>query len=171
MADDMGAAKERRILVAVDESEESMNALSWCLKNVLVSTSSSTDTLILLYVKPPRVVYSALDGIGYLFSSDIMETMQKYSNNIADCVIEKAKRMCREQFQDVKMETMIEHGDPRDFICQIVEKLHVDMLVMGSHGYGVIKRAFLGSVSNHCAQNVKCPILIVKRPKSASGSK
>lgn len=64
MADDMGAAKERRILVVVDESEESMNALSWCLKNVLVSTSSSTDTLILLYVKPPRVVYSALDGTG-----------------------------------------------------------------------------------------------------------
>ncbi|KAG5226225.1 universal stress protein [Salix suchowensis] len=150
MADDMGAAKERRILVVVDESEESMNALSWCLKNVLVSTSSSIDTLILLYVKPPRVVYSALDGT-------------------ADCVIEKAKRMCREQFQDV--ETMIDHGDPRDFICQIVEKLHVDMLVMGSHGYGVIKRAFLGSVSNHCAQNVKCPVLIVKRPKSAFGSK
>ncbi|KAJ6757046.1 ADENINE NUCLEOTIDE ALPHA HYDROLASES-LIKE SUPERFAMILY PROTEIN [Salix koriyanagi] len=171
MADDMGAAKERRILVAVDESEESMNALSWCLKNVLVSTSSSKDTLILLYVKPPRVVYSALDGTGYLFSSDIMETMQKYSNDIADCVIEKAKRMCREQFQDVKVETMIEHGDPRDLICQIAEKLNVDMLVMGSHGYGVIKRAFLGSVSNHCAQNVKCPVLIVKRPKSASGSK
>ncbi|KAJ6669973.1 ADENINE NUCLEOTIDE ALPHA HYDROLASES-LIKE SUPERFAMILY PROTEIN [Salix viminalis] len=68
--------------------------------------------------------------------------------------------MCREQFQDVKVETMIKHGDPRDFICQIAEKLHVDMLVMGSHGYGVIKRAFLGSVSNHCAQNVKCPVLI-----------
>lgn len=29
-------------------------------------------------------------------------------------------------------------------------------------------RAFLGSVSNHCAQNIKCPVLIVKRPKNAS---
>ncbi|KAB5521026.1 hypothetical protein DKX38_025345 [Salix brachista] len=175
MADDMGAAKERRILVAVDESEESMNALSWCLKNVLVSTSSSTDTLILLYVKPHRVIYSALDGTGRTtnktFHNPSIIDFPKYSNDIADCVIEKAKRMCREQFQDVKVETMIEHGDPRDFICQIAEKLHVDMLVMGSHGYGVIKRAFLRSVSNHCAQNVKCPVLIVKRPKSASGSK
>lgn len=26
-------------------------------------------------------------------------------------------------------------------------------------------RAFLGSVSNHCAQNVTCPVLIVKKPK------
>ncbi|CAK7340561.1 unnamed protein product [Dovyalis caffra] len=169
MADEAGAAKERKILVAVDESEESMYALTWCLKNVSVS-SNSKDTLILLYVMPPRTVYTALDGTGYLFSSDIMATMQKYSNDVADCVIEKSKRMCREQVQDVKVETIIEHGDPRDAICQVAEKLHVDMLVMGSHGYGLIKRAFLGSVSNHCAQNVKCPVLIVKRPKASSGS-
>ena len=64
MADEMGAAKERKILVAVDESEESMHALSWSLKNVLVSNNLSKDTLILLYVKPPRAVYSALDGTG-----------------------------------------------------------------------------------------------------------
>ena len=64
MADEMGAAEERKILVAVDESEESMHALSWCLKNVLVSNNPSKDTLILLYVKPPRVVYSSLDGTG-----------------------------------------------------------------------------------------------------------
>ena len=32
-------------------------------------------------------------------------------------------------------------------------------------------RAFLGSVSNHCAQNVKCPVLIVKRPKSTAENK
>lgn len=35
---------------------------------------------------------------------------------------------------------MIDHGDARDLICQAAEKLHVDMLVMGSHGYGLIKR-------------------------------
>ena len=38
------------------------------------------------------------------------------------------------------METKIEHGDPRDVICQMTEKLGADVLVMGSHGYGLIKR-------------------------------
>lgn len=56
------AAKERKILVAVDEGEESMYALSWCLKNLNVENSK--DTLILLYVKPPKAVYTALDGTG-----------------------------------------------------------------------------------------------------------
>lgn len=56
------AESERRILVAVDEGEESMHALSWCLKNVV--SQNSKDTLILLYAKPPRDVYTALDGTG-----------------------------------------------------------------------------------------------------------
>lgn len=56
------AEKERRILVAVDEGEESMHALSWCLKNVV--SQNSKDTLILLYAKPPRAVYTPLDGTG-----------------------------------------------------------------------------------------------------------
>ncbi|AES61462.1 putative universal stress protein A [Medicago truncatula] len=154
----------RRIMVAIDEGEESIYALTWCLKNLVFQNSK--DHLILLYVKPPRVVYSAFDGTGYLFSSDITATMEKYSQQVADCVLEKAKIVCND-VQNV--ETRIENGDPRDVICQAVQKMGVDILVMGSHGYGVIKRAFLGSVSNHCAQNVKCPVLIVKKPKSTTG--
>jgi nucleotide-binding universal stress UspA family protein len=38
------------------------------------------------------------------------------------------------------VETRVEHGDPRDAICQMAEKLGADALVMGSHGYGLIKR-------------------------------
>ncbi|XP_050273837.1 universal stress protein PHOS32-like isoform X3 [Quercus robur] len=159
------AAKERKILVAVDEGEESLHALSWCLKNVI--SENSKDTLVLLYVKPPRPVFSALDGTGYLFSADMMVAMDKYRNDVAECVVEKAKKMCKD-LHDVKVETKIEHGDPRDVICQMTEKLGADVLVMGSHGYGLIKRALLGSVSNHCAQNVKCPVLIVKKPKSTA---
>ncbi|XP_009630150.1 universal stress protein A-like protein isoform X2 [Nicotiana tabacum] len=162
------AAKARKILVAVDESEESTYALSWCIENII--TGNTNDALILLYSIPPRAVYSSLDGTGYLFSSDILATMERYSNEVAQCVMEKAKRLCKD-LDGVKVETIVERGDARDVICQVAERLHVDMLVMGSHGYGVIKRAFLGSVSNHCAQNVKCPVLIVKKPKTNGTSK
>ncbi|KAK7337691.1 hypothetical protein VNO77_18276 [Canavalia gladiata] len=165
------ARNQRRVLVAVDESEESMYALSWSLKNIVFQ--NSTDTLILLYVKPPHAVYSPLDATGrmddpetpgYLFSSDISAAINKYSQEVADCVLEKAKKLCKE-VQHVKVETRVENGDPRDVICRMSEKLGADVLVMGSHGYGVVKRAFLGSVSDYCSQNVKCPVLIVKKPK------
>ncbi|KAE8675428.1 USP-like protein isoform 3 [Hibiscus syriacus] len=168
--DDQVVAKNRKILVAVDEGEESMYALSWCLKNLVLQ--SPKDTLLLLYAKPPRAVYSSLDGTGYLFSADILATMDKYSNDVAACVIEKAKRICREQADhEVKVEVKVESGDPRDVICEAADKIKADVLVMGTHGYGLIKRAFLGSVSNHCAQNVKCPVLIVKKPKCSSSAR
>ncbi|CAL5402063.1 unnamed protein product [Camellia sinensis] len=181
-------AKERKILVAVDEGEESMYALSWCLNNIVVSQNSK-DTLILIYAKPTPSIYTAVDGTGYLFSPDTMSSMERYSNEVAECVMEKAKRLCKEDHNldpfvnravreqarawlaRVKVETRVESGDPRDVICQAVEKFGVDLAVLGSHGYGLIKRTFLGSVSNHCAQTAKCPVLIVKRPKSDGPSK
>ncbi|CAI0463785.1 unnamed protein product [Linum tenue] len=161
-------------LAAVDESEESIHALSWFVNKILPASSSGhhhRSTLVLVYVKPPPPLYFSPDG--HVFSADVMAAMDKYRNDVAECVMVKAKRVCKQAAGDndngdyqVKVETMIENGDARDVICQVAEKLGVDVLVMGSHGYGPIKRAFLGSVSNHCAQNVKCPILIIKRPKS-----
>ncbi|ONK63185.1 uncharacterized protein A4U43_C07F12280 [Asparagus officinalis] len=64
----------------------------------------------------------------------------------------------------IKVEVKECCGDARDVICDMVEKLGADVLVMGSHGHGFIKRALMGSVSSHCAQNAKCPVVIVKRP-------
>lgn len=55
---------EKRILVAVDESEESMHALSWCLTNLF--PQSIKTILFLLYVKPPPPVYSSIDATGTL---------------------------------------------------------------------------------------------------------
>jgi len=55
--------KERKIMVAVDESEESMYALSWCINNLV----SEANKLVLLYVKPPSAFYS-LDAAGYLIN-------------------------------------------------------------------------------------------------------
>jgi nucleotide-binding universal stress UspA family protein len=51
-------------------------------------------------------------------------------------------------------------------LCAAAEKHRADLLVVGSHGYGAIKRALLGSVSDYCAHHVHCSVMIVKQPKS-----
>ena len=33
-------------------------------------------------------------------------------------------------------------GDARNVLCEAVERHHAEMLVVGSHGYGAIKRSF-----------------------------
>lgn len=40
----------------------------------------------------------------------------------------------------------------------------VDLLILGSRGYGPVARVLLGSVSRHVAQEAPCPVWVVPRP-------
>ncbi|KAH0978163.1 hypothetical protein GBA52_027882 [Prunus armeniaca] len=159
--------RENKIVVAVDESEESMHALSWCLGN-LSSSKNTSNTLVLLYVKPPPV-HSTFDAAGYMFSSDVVATMEKYGTDMVNSVMQRAEAVYRNFHTNahVHIERMVGRGDPKDVICNTVEKLRADTLVMGSHGYGFLKRTLVGSVSDYCAKHVGCPVVIVKHPASA----
>lgn len=42
------------------------------------------------------------------------------------------------QVNDVAAEVI--EGDPRNVLCDAVDKHHASILVVGSHGYGTIKR-------------------------------
>ena len=162
----MMAMMEKRIIVAVDESEESMYALSWCLGNLLAQTTTKSTTLILLYVKPPPPVYSSLDATEYLFAGDAVASMAKYGRNLVNSVMNRAELVFRDFNTKIKVEKKVGSGEAKDVICAAVEKLGADVLVMGSHDYGFFKRALLGSVSDHCAKHVKCHVVVVKRPKN-----
>ena len=163
-----GAASPRRVVVAVDESEESMHALSWCLSNVVSATAAKDaarpPAVVLVHARPPSpLYYPVIDGAGYVVTQEVMDSMDQYMATVADTVVTKAKNICT-AFPGVKVETRVEKGDPRDVICSAAEKAGADMVVMGSRGYGFLQRALLGSVSNHCVHNCKCPVVVVKRP-------
>ncbi|QIS03682.1 universal stress protein [Nocardia brasiliensis] len=46
---------------------------------------------------------------------------------------------------------------------------HARLLVVGTHGYGAIRRGLLGSVSTTLARHAKCPVAVV--PESAGGER
>ncbi|KAK3139965.1 hypothetical protein QOZ80_5AG0393380 [Eleusine coracana subsp. coracana] len=77
-------------------------------------------------------------------------------------VIKKAKDLCA-QVSDAAFEVV--EGDARNVLCEAVEKHRAELLVVGSHGYGAIKRAVLGSVSDYCIHHAHCTVMIVKKPK------
>ncbi|XP_043818011.1 universal stress protein Sll1388-like [Manihot esculenta] len=149
----------RKVVVAVDESNESMHALSRCLANLV----SPTSKLVLLYVKPPPPIYSAFDVAGFHFYNSVISSMEKYSKDLVNSVMERAKVVYKNF--NVKVERAVGSGEAKDVICNTVEKLGADILVMGSHCCGFLKRALIGSVSDHCAQHVKCLVVIVKNPE------
>ncbi|XP_030543186.1 universal stress protein PHOS34 [Rhodamnia argentea] len=156
--------KGKRIVVAVDESEESMHALSWCLTHLISADQpgNGNPTLVLLYVKPPPPVSSFFDAAGYMFSSDVNAAMEKYGCDLVNSVMGRAEAIYRSFSTSMTVERFVGKGEAKAVICNAVEKLRADTLVMGSHGYGFMKRALLGSVSDYCSKHVKCPMVIVK---------
>jgi nucleotide-binding universal stress UspA family protein len=55
------------------------------------------------------------------------------------------------------------HGEPSDELLRLSED--VDLMVVGSRGYGPLGRLMNGSTSNYLAQRVHCPLLVVPPPK------
>ncbi len=47
-------------------------------------------------------------------------------------------------------------------ILEEAENLETDLIIVGSHGYGAVKRFLLGSVSQAVALHAKCSVEIVR---------
>lgn len=56
-------------------------------------------------------------------------------------------------------------GWPKDVILEEAERWGADLIVVGSHGHGVIRRLFLGSVSLAVALGAPCSVEIVRAPQ------
>jgi nucleotide-binding universal stress UspA family protein len=62
----------------------------------------------------------------------------------------------------VETRTLALRGIPVEEICLAAESYEPRFLVIGSHGWGVVKRAVFGSVSTGVLHRVKCPVLVVQ---------
>jgi nucleotide-binding universal stress UspA family protein len=62
----------------------------------------------------------------------------------------------------VETRTVVLRGITVQEICAAVEKFDPRMVVVGSHGWGVVRRALFGSVSNGVLHHAACPVLVIR---------
>jgi nucleotide-binding universal stress UspA family protein len=62
----------------------------------------------------------------------------------------------------VETRAVVLRGFPIEEICLAAEKYQPRYLVIGSHGWGAVKRAIFGSVSTGVLHQAKCPVLVVR---------
>lgn len=63
-----------------------------------------------------------------------------------------------------KAELRVSTGDPGPEICRVAGE-GFDLIVIGSHGSGVVKQVLLGSVSHHVLHHAPCPVLVVREAR------
>lgn len=62
-------------------------------------------------------------------------------------------------------ERLVTHGDPATDIVRVADEGGYDVVVVGSHGSGFVKRVLVGSVSSHVVHHAHCPVLVVRAPQ------
>jgi nucleotide-binding universal stress UspA family protein len=78
--------------------------------------------------------------------------------------LERAAAKFRESKQggNLLVSTEVLTGSPKRVIVEEAETWGADLIVVGSHGYGLVDRFLLGSVSQSVALHAKCSVEIVR---------
>ena len=64
---------------------------------------------------------------------------------------------------EVRALPVLEKGDPVEKLLDVAE-VGVDLLVLGSRGFGPVMRLLIGSVSSRVIRGAPCPVMVVPRP-------
>ena len=77
-----------------------------------------------------------------------------------------AKAAARAEEAGVETRSVVLRGFPVEAICDAAEKFAPQFLIIGSHGWGAMKRALFGSVSTGVLHHATCPVLVVPAEKA-----
>ncbi|KAF1868898.1 hypothetical protein Lal_00048177 [Lupinus albus] len=157
------------VVVTVDGSEESMQALRWALTNLKLRSPSLDSTLTgfftILHVQLPPSIATGLNPGPIPFAGPIgfevpafSAAIEAHQKRITDAILDHALGICSEFNLTAKVKTNVVVGDPKEKICEAVEELHADLLVMGSRAIGPIKRYKLTSHKLDISRGVTCSL-------------
>jgi nucleotide-binding universal stress UspA family protein len=96
---------------------------------------------------------------------DLMETERKRLHKLVDSTATELRKTRADG--KLLIETMVVDGSPKEVIVEEAEKWDADLILIGSHGYGNVKRFMLGSVSQAVATHAPCSVQIVRACKVA----
>lgn len=143
----------RKILVAVDGSNSSLNASTFAID---FAKRYDAELIVLSIISPAPSSQFEYDNIGRVTE---IETTEKEK---AEQDLDKVKQKATENKVMVKIEVLIKYTSIVKEIVEYSEDNKVDMIVIGSRGLTGFKKMLLGSVANGVITYSHCPVLVVK---------
>ncbi|MGO9333907.1 MAG: universal stress protein [Acidimicrobiales bacterium] len=142
---------ERFIVVGVDGSEPSLQALRWSARQARLTGATL------------RVVttWEVSTGTGWvpLFAVDYDPEA------IAKQVLDEAIADTLGDTAGVQVERVVEEGHAAPVL--LAASRGADLLVVGSHGHGAFAGMLIGSVSEHVVRHAPCAVVVVHCDKGA----
>ena len=139
----------QRILVPTDFSDESRAALAYGA--ALAETFSAS--LHLLHVLEAIV---APEAVPVQYESRQLEAAVE-----ATAWEELRGLLAGDEYARLQATLAIEWGTPVSEIIRYAKEQEIDLIVMGTHGRGGLKRLILGSVAESAVRGAPCPVLTI----------
>lgn len=140
-----------RILVPVDFSDCSLDALEYA---VAVAQRAQAAVMLLHVMEP------AAYGLDFTVPHKVAREHER------EALTERlAGLVAALEAANVKSESLVRGGLPRDSILETARAWSADLIVMGTHGRRGLSHALYGSVVESVLRKSHCPILTVRSPK------
>ena len=150
----------KRVLYATDLSKNAMFAFRYA-----VNTAEKHDAeMIVLHVIeeiPPAVrAYAMLNRNIENIRGGVIEGMSATLDEFCKRELQE-KPLLLKRIKGIK----VEEGYPADEILKVADEQKCDVIIMGTHGKGMLTHAFLGSVAERVLRRSRKPVFIIPLPE------
>jgi nucleotide-binding universal stress UspA family protein len=144
---------------------ESKASTRIALKNVLLTTDFSGNSHVAL---PYALAISRHYGSTLHTVHVIPEFNILVPTDPASLDYEREKRSALErireldpELREVRHQAHIRRGRIWEVVSEVIAEHHIDLLVLGTHGYGELRKLVLGSVEDELLRRIPCPVLTI----------
>ncbi|WP_030545503.1 universal stress protein [Streptomyces albus] len=148
----MADRTENRIVVGVDGSEPSREALRWAVRQAEL-TGAEVDA-IMSWEWPGYVTWGGMMPPAAPTDATLEESAQQTLLTTIEETVGKEP--------PVRVRALTQAGGPVQVLLEAARG--ASLLVVGSRGLGGFKGALLGSVSQHVTHHAPCTVVIVRAP-------
>ena len=162
--------KIKKILYATDLSPNSAYVFRYAVNSAI---KHDADIIILHVFEPiPGATTGMLDL--YLDKAQRKKLFEEKVSDTMERIKKRVKLFCEKELKDepggaekVKFIEVCEGFAP-EVILRKADELNCDVIVLGTHGKGIIANTFLGSTSKRVLRRTRKPVFIIPLPKGES---
>ncbi|MGB9699670.1 MAG: universal stress protein [Thermodesulfobacteriota bacterium] len=157
----------KKILYATDLSKNSAYAFRYAVN----SAQKHDAQIYILHVM--ETLPSAAEGLltQFIGEEKLKEKKEEKKKDMVRRIQERLRRFAERELKDdpqtLKRVVAIDvvSGNPAAEILRKAQEVKADVVIMGSHGKGIIPHAFLGSVSEQVLHRIRKPVFIIPLPE------
>jgi nucleotide-binding universal stress UspA family protein len=143
--------KLKRLLLPTDFSESAAHAFTYALS---FACEYEAELYLLHVIEVLPVGYA-----GELFPSSMTQVLDEISS-YARTEMQKLGENARSR--GAVVHERIAQGKPAAEILRVARAETIDMILLGTHGHGVLNRALFGSTTDRIMRKAPCPVLVCR---------